>query len=79
MADAACRQVDPELFFPPKGGDWHARQAKAVCGDCPVLADCARHAANLRLSGAPLAGIWAGRSWEKTTLAQAQLIAAVTL
>lgn len=37
--DAICPQVDPELFFPEKGGDGgHA--AKAVCGRCPVITDC---------------------------------------
>lgn len=39
---AACRYVDPELFFPL--GDVFApgedRKAKAVCRTCPVKAEC---------------------------------------
>lgn len=41
---AACRDVDPELFFPtaPAGAALAAaeRRALAVCAGCPVLADC---------------------------------------
>ena len=36
--EALCRQVDPELFFPETGGS--ARQAKQVCGRCPVRVEC---------------------------------------
>lgn len=35
---ALCAQVDPELFFPEKGGT--AAPAKAVCAACPVTALC---------------------------------------
>lgn len=37
-AKALCAQTDPEAFFPDKGGK--AREAKAVCRECPVTADC---------------------------------------
>jgi hypothetical protein len=41
---AACRDVDPELFFPTaeSGPARHAqvRAAKAVCARCPVRAQC---------------------------------------
>ena len=37
-ASALCAQVDPELFFPEKGGSPAA--AKAVCAECPVSALC---------------------------------------
>lgn len=41
---AACRSVDPEVFFPAAvQGRAHERQvsiAKAVCGGCPVRAEC---------------------------------------
>jgi hypothetical protein len=41
---SACRDVDPELFFPAaESGPAHRRQvaeAKAVCGRCPVVAEC---------------------------------------
>jgi WhiB family redox-sensing transcriptional regulator len=40
---AACRDVDPDLFF-PVGTSGPAREqtaaAKAVCARCPVAADC---------------------------------------
>ncbi len=43
-AGAACRDVDPELFFPTavNGATLVAaeRRALAVCAMCPVLADC---------------------------------------
>ena len=37
-ASALCAQVDPELFFPEKGGSPAA--AKAVCAECLVTALC---------------------------------------
>ena len=41
---AACRSVDPELFFPTaETGPVHDAQvagAKAVCAGCPVRAEC---------------------------------------
>jgi WhiB family transcriptional regulator, redox-sensing transcriptional regulator len=36
--EALCRQVDPELFFPEKGGA--VREAKRVCAGCPVREQC---------------------------------------
>lgn len=38
VSDALCAQVDGELFFPEKGGS--NREAKAVCGRCPVTQEC---------------------------------------
>jgi hypothetical protein len=41
---AACRGVEPELFFPvaESGPQWAAQvaEAKAVCAGCPVRAEC---------------------------------------
>lgn len=42
---AACRTADPELFFPTATAPGAAaqrrnREAKAICGRCPVLAEC---------------------------------------
>jgi WhiB family redox-sensing transcriptional regulator len=42
MAEAECRYHDPETFFPPMGGT--TRWAKAVCADCPVVAECLAYA-----------------------------------
>jgi WhiB family transcriptional regulator, redox-sensing transcriptional regulator len=38
--DAACREVDPELFFPEPGQVPQAAQAKAVCAGCVVRGPC---------------------------------------
>jgi len=45
MHRAACRDVDPELFFPvaAPGTERYVgqvRAAKAACAPCPVLAEC---------------------------------------
>jgi hypothetical protein len=40
---ALCREVDPDLFFPPGDGplgQWQIARAKAVCAGCPVIAEC---------------------------------------
>jgi WhiB family redox-sensing transcriptional regulator len=40
---AACRDEDPELFFPVGTGEVAQRQtalARAVCDGCPVVVDC---------------------------------------
>jgi len=45
--DAACRDTDPELFFPVTERGPGARQtaeAKAVCARCPVADRCLRYA-----------------------------------
>lgn len=53
---ALCAQVDPEAFFPEKGGS--TREAKRVCGRCPVRVDCLQHA----LEHHEAFGIWGGLS-----------------
>lgn len=42
MEDASCRQTDPELWFPDLGSN--ANDAKAICRQCPVLAECLAYA-----------------------------------
>ena len=39
---ALCREVDPELWFPSKGGT--TAPAKAVCRRCPVQTECLEYA-----------------------------------
>lgn len=44
---AACRDEDPELFFPVSElgpGASQAARAKAVCARCPVRAQCLEYA-----------------------------------
>jgi WhiB family redox-sensing transcriptional regulator len=53
---ALCRQVDPELFFPEKGGS--TRDAKATCRGCPIRAECLEYA----LDNDERFGVWGGLS-----------------
>ena len=39
---ALCAEVDPEIFFPEKGGS--TREAKRVCRSCEVRAQCLEYA-----------------------------------
>ena len=55
-ARGACRQLPTEIFFPTRGEDLDA--ARAVCGACPVEADCREYA--LGVPG--LKGVWGGLS-----------------
>lgn len=58
---AACREQEPELFF-PIGDSGPAHQqieaAKAVCGRCPVIEACLQFALTTRQSS----GVWGGLS-----------------
>src|SRR6266540_3510378 len=41
MADAACADVDPDIFFAPKDSTVQAyAEARAICASCPVLQEC---------------------------------------
>jgi WhiB family redox-sensing transcriptional regulator len=59
--DAACRDVDVEVFFPNSGTGSRYDVARAICSTCPVLADCRRWADRAEGSGA-LFGMVAGES-----------------
>jgi len=51
---AACKGMDPGIFFPPSGGD--STRAKRICADCPVKEPCrawGMHEAD---------GVWGGLS-----------------
>jgi WhiB family transcriptional regulator, redox-sensing transcriptional regulator len=58
---AACRDFDPELFF-PVGTTGPAlaqvREAKAICARCPVVAQCLAWA----LETGQQYGVWGGKS-----------------
>lgn len=56
---AVCRQVDPELWFPEKGGDGGVA-AKRTCGVCPVRDECLDWAVTNWIHY----GIWGGVSPE---------------
>ncbi|RLU79258.1 hypothetical protein CTZ27_37070 [Streptomyces griseocarneus] len=58
---AACREEDPELFFPARHdgpGVAQIREAKAICRRCPVVEDCHAWA----LSTDQEYGVWGGMS-----------------
>lgn len=54
--DALCAEVDPELFFPEKGGS--TRDAKRICTSCDVKLQCLEYA----LANDERFGIWGGQS-----------------
>jgi WhiB family redox-sensing transcriptional regulator len=54
--DALCQQVDPELFYPEKGGT--AEPAKSICRSCDVRPECLEYA----LSLGEAFGVWGGMS-----------------
>ena len=53
---ALCLQVDPEIFFPEKGGS--TRAAKRVCAACTARPECLEFA----LETDQPHGIWGGMS-----------------
>src|SRR4029079_2407910 len=53
---ALCAQVDPDSFFPEKGGS--TREAKRICQGCEVRSECLEYA----LAHDERFGIWGGLS-----------------
>jgi WhiB family transcriptional regulator, redox-sensing transcriptional regulator len=53
---ARCLQAEPDTFFPEKGGS--TREAKRICSDCEVRAECLEFA----LANDERFGIWGGLS-----------------
>ena len=56
MADGNCASVDPDLWFPDRGGS--ARDVKAICRGCEVIDRCLQYA----LTNRERYGIWGGKS-----------------
>ena len=62
LADAACRSVDPELFFPERRATGARRaqmpadDAKTICHGCPVRTPCLA----LSIAQGEWEGIWGG-------------------
>ena len=64
---ANCRGLDPDMFFPDKGGP--QAEAKEVCRGCVVREDCLEYA----LANGEKFGIWGGFSErERSRLRRAQ-------
>jgi WhiB family redox-sensing transcriptional regulator len=53
---AACRGLDPAIFYPSDEDEAEAEVAKAVCGECPVREACLEHALARREKD----GVWGG-------------------
>lgn len=61
MAEGACRDEDPDLFFPIGVGDTgadQARRATTICHQCDVEAECLRYALIKHVKY----GVWGGRT-----------------
>ncbi|MGH3703006.1 MAG: WhiB family transcriptional regulator [Agromyces sp.] len=64
--DALCAQTDPEMFFPERGDS--TKDAKEICGDCEVRAECLEYA----LRTGQDFGIWGGLSARELVLRRKQ-------
>jgi WhiB family transcriptional regulator, redox-sensing transcriptional regulator len=51
---AACKGVDPDIFYPVSDED--AEEAKAICAQCPVREACLEYA----LGNRERDGVWGG-------------------
>lgn len=60
--DAACRGLDPDLFFPERGTT--AGPAKAVCKTCPVKAECYEAGKHEHY------GVWGGMTRKERQIAE---------
>lgn len=58
MDDAACRGMDPELFFPVRGDFAAVEAARAICRGCSVMAECRAYG----LAEPHMHGMWGGLS-----------------
>jgi WhiB family redox-sensing transcriptional regulator len=56
MEEALCAYVDPEMWFPEKGGN--NKDARAICAVCPVIDSCREYA----LKNHERFGIWGNTS-----------------
>ena len=62
--DAACRNADPELFFPDRdirSARARVKTAKLICRGCPVKMTCL----NWALASGQESGIWGGLTEEE--------------
>ena len=73
-AEALCRDTDPELFFPigtTGAALMQIEQARAVCRQCPVQADCLDFALTTNQDS----GIWGGTSEEERRVLRREFVA----
>jgi len=61
MEQAACKEVDADLFFPEgKNKREQEHTAKQICASCPVVTDCLQFAIDNEQFG-----IWGGTTEEE--------------
>lgn len=65
---AACRGLDPAIFFPGRGDTPSVRRALDVCDGCTVRAECLAYA----VDNGELAGIWGGQTQRQRRLTRAR-------
>lgn len=53
---AACRGLDPAIFYPSTEDEADAEPAKEVCAQCPIRTACLEHALTRREKD----GVWGG-------------------
>lgn len=76
QALGACRGLDPDVFFPERGGSMVAAtwKARRVCAGCPVRLPCLEHA----LEWPEKLGVWGGTTEQERRrlrrLARARLV-----
>ena len=56
IKDAACRGMDPNIFFPERGASTDISLAKETCAECPVKEQCREYGEMERF------GFWGGVS-----------------
>lgn len=61
VRQAACRDSDPDLFFPRIGASRAYRVAVAICDTCPVRQACLDYAVANRIRF----GVWGGLNTER--------------
>jgi WhiB family redox-sensing transcriptional regulator len=61
---ALCRQVDPEIFYPPWGDNGASYDAQQVCKQCPVIDECLEYALALNEQF----GTWGGMTPRQRTV-----------
>ncbi|MFE1550606.1 WhiB family transcriptional regulator [Streptomyces sp. NPDC058718] len=65
---AVCGQVDPELFFPEKGGS--VKEPKLLCAVCPVRQECLAWALDHDVRH----GVWGGLSQKELSRLRRQAV-----
>lgn len=58
MNQAACLGANPELFFPDRGENLDAEEARQICRGCSFREDCLEYA----LANHERFGVWGGMS-----------------